>query len=388
MKHLLIHSIRSVQKHIVNKDKRRNQPRSTKSGTVDKSIIACILLLTLFGIIMVYDSSVSIAIRDFDDQYHFAREQLRWLSIGLVVMFIFSYIDYHWWYKAALPLLIASLILLVAVFIPGFGVSALGAHRWLNFGFFIMQPAEFTKLSLVIYLSAWLSTKEKGRLLAFIFLLSMVFGLIILEPDLGTSIIIVCISMFIYFISGARLLHFALLVPAGVLGAVVLAITSPYRFRRVLTFLNPEGDPLGASYHIRQVLLGLGSGGLLGLGIGQSRQKFEYLPEANTDSIFAIIGEETGFVGSTILITLYVFLVWRCFLVARFAPDTFGKLLASGIASWIGIQTIINLSAMVSLIPLTGVPLPFISYGGSSMVILLSSIGILLNISRQRVKPL
>lgn len=368
---------------------RRNGGRrefySKAKGTLDRSIVISVVVLSFFGIVMVYDSSVAIAIRDFADQYHFVRDQIRWLGIGLSIMILFSYIDYHWWYKVALPLLFVTFVLLLAVFIPGFGVQALGAYRWLNFGFFIVQPAEFAKLSLIIYLSAWLSAKEKGRFVAFSLLLSMMLGLVMLEPDLGTSFIILLISLVIYFISGASLMHFVLLLPAGILAGVMLALKSPYRLRRILTFLDPSIDPLGASYHIRQVLLGLGSGGLFGLGLGQSRQKFEYLPEANTDSIFAIIGEETGFIGSIVFIGFILFFTWRCFMVARFAKDPFGILLASGIASWIGFQTVINLAAMVSLVPLTGVPLPFISYGGSSLVILLSGVGILLNINRQRV---
>ena len=185
-----------------------------------------------------------------------------------------------------------------------------------------------------------------------------------------------------FFYSGAAIQHFLLMLPIIGIGAIFLAVFSPYRFKRLLTFLNPENDPLGASYHIRQAIIAIGSGGLFGLGLGQSRQKYEYLPEANTDSIFAIIGEEVGFIGCIILIAVYLFLLWRGFRIARRIEDPFGRNLALGITTWLGIQTLINISAMVALIPLTGVPLPFISYGGSSLVIIFAACGILVNISR------
>jgi len=273
---------------------------------------------------------------------------------------------------------------LVAVFVPGMGVRALGAHRWLNFGFFILQPAELAKLVLIIYLSAWFSKVEKGKLIAFLLLLGIIIGLVIIEPDLGTAIIILSIALILYFLSGAPFIQFLLLFPILLIGVSGLAIIAPYRFRRLTTFFNPESDPLGASYQIRQVLFALGSGGWFGVGIGKSRQKYQYLPEANTDSIFAIIGEEVGFIGAIFVVVSFLFLVWRGFKIAKGAADPFGKLLALGISSWVGIQTIINLAAMVALLPLTGVPLPLVSYGGSSLIILLSAFGILLNISKHR----
>ncbi len=358
--------------------------RKKKSGPSDRWMLLAVVFLSLFGILMVYDSSVAIAIRDFDNQYYYLRDQLKWLGVGLAALTIFSFIDYHVWYRIALPLLGVTLLLLLAVFLPGIGIRALGAYRWINFGFFVLQPAELAKLVLVIYLSAWFSFRERKRLTAFVLLVSMVVGLVLLEPDLGTSVIIVAIAILLYFSSGAPVLHFAAIIPVLVAGILVLAIISPYRMARLTTFLHPEQDPLGSSYHIRQVLLGLGSGGWFGVGIGQSRQKYEYLPEANTDSIFAIIGEETGFVGSVAVILMFVFASWRGFRIAKRATDGFGRLLAVGITSWISLQTIINLSAMVALLPLTGVPLPFISYGGSSLIIMLAAVGIVLNISRSQ----
>lgn len=351
---------------------------------IDRWLVGIVLFLSFFGVLMVYDSSVAIAIRDFGNQYYYAREQLKWLGIGIVAMVVLSRIDYHTWYRFALPAIIGVMVLLIAVFIPGFGVRALGAHRWLNFGIFILQPAEAAKLVLIIYLAAWFSTKEKERFGAFLLLTGTILGLVMLEPDLGTSVIIAGTALVMYFLSGAPIKHFAFLLPLVMVGVVVLAISSPYRFRRLTTYINPESDPLGASYQIRQVLISLGSGGLTGIGIGKSRQKYEYLPEANTDSIFAIIGEETGFVGTTFIAGAFAFFVWRAFWIAARAADSFGTLLASGVASWIGIQSILNIGAMSALVPLTGIPLPFISYGGSSLVILLAASGIVLNISRQQ----
>lgn len=353
-----------------------------KTHPSDRWILFAVVVLSLFGILMVYDSSVAIAIRDFGNQYYYVRDQLKWLVVGFAALTVFSLVDYHYWYKIALPMLLVTLALLLAVFLPGIGVRALGAHRWINFGFFVLQPAELAKLVLVMYLSAWFSARERGRLVAFALLVAMVVGLVLLEPDLGTSVIIVAIALILYFSSGAPVLHFAAIIPVLGAGILLLAIISPYRMARLTTFLHPEQDPLGSSYHIRQALLGLGSGGWFGVGIGQSRQKYEYLPEANTDSIFAIIGEETGYVGAVAVILMFVLVSWRGFRIAKRAGDGFGRLLAIGVTSWISVQSIINLSAMVALMPLTGVPLPFVSYGGSSLIIMLAAVGILLNISK------
>ena len=211
----------------------------------------------------------------------------------------------------------------------------------------------------------------------------MVVGLVVIEPDLGTAVTILLTAVSLYFISGAPMRHFLVLLPILATGVGGLAIAQPYRLRRLMTFINPDLDPLGASYQIRQAILALGSGGLFGVGLGKSRQKYEYLPEANTDSIFAILGEETGFVGALIVSGLLLFLVWRCYKIAKRIHEPFGKLFSLGVGSWIGIQALINMSAMVALLPLTGVPLPLISYGGSNLVITLGALGIVYNISKK-----
>lgn len=348
----------------------------------DRLLLVCILTLSGLGILMVYDSSVAIAIREFNNPLYFIREQGKWLLFGAVILLFFSRLDYRRLYALAFPLLMATILLLIAVFLPGVGVSALGAKRWIDVGIFVLQPAEFAKLALVIYLAAWFCRPEKERLGAFLLLVSMVVGLVVAEPDLGTAIILVSIAVVLYFFSGAPAVHFAFLVPIIVVVVFILAIAAPYRFNRLTTFLNPEHDPLGAGYQIRQSLLAIGSGGWFGMGVGKSRQKYEYLPEANTDSIFAIIGEETGFFGASLVALSYLFITWRGYRIAKRVSSSFGRYLALGIGSWIGIQAVINISAMVALMPLTGVPLPFISYGGSSLVVMLAAMGILLNISR------
>lgn len=353
-----------------------------KSLVSDRLLLVVVSVLCVVGILMVYNSSVAIAQRDFADQYYFAKEQLKWLLVGSIGLIIGAKIDYRRWYRWSLPLLLGTILLLLAVFIPGIGAPALGAHRWINLGVTTLQPAELAKFSIIVYLSAWFSKPEKGRLLAFALLVAMVVGLVVIEPDLGTAVVILAVSVLMYYYSGASFLHFLAMIPVLIAGVAFLALTAPYRFARLTTFFNPKDDPLGASYQIRQILLALGSGGIFGVGLGKSRQKYEYLPEANTDSIFAIIGEELGFVGSVVIIGLILIIVWRGFRIAKRAPDSFGKLLAAGIASWIAIQAGVNLSAMVALVPLTGIPLPFISYGGSSLVVLLVSVGILLNISK------
>lgn len=352
------------------------------AGRGDRWLLLGIIVLAAIGILMVYDSSVAIAIRDFGDAYHYVRDQVKWLALGFIAFSVLSRVPYRFWRQFAVPAIVGTMVLLVAVFIPGFGVRALGAHRWLNFGVFILQPAELAKLSIILYLSAWFATKEHGRFLAFLLLTGMIVGLVILEPDLGTAMILLTTALTLYFLSGAPVSQFLLLLPVIVAGVAALAIFEPYRLQRVMTFLNPEADPLGASYQIRQILLSLGSGGFFGIGLGKSRQKYEYLPEANTDSIFAIIGEETGFVGTVIVILMFLFLLWRCFRIARRTQEPFGKLLALGVGSWIGIQTFVNIGSMVAMLPLTGVPLPLISYGGSNLVITLGALGMVYNVSK------
>jgi cell division protein FtsW len=353
--------------------------RSNKLG-IDYWPIFCVLGLLIFGIVMVYDASSAQALQSFNDKYFFLKEQIKWVVLGIGVAIGAYFFDYHRLKTLALPALVISIILLVAVFIPGLGVRAYGAHRWINLGFTVLQPSELAKLSLIIYLSTWLTVKERGRLPAFMLLISLLVGLIILEPDMGTAIVLLTSSLSIYFVAGGEVLGLIALVPVILLGGIGLAIKSPYRLRRITTFFDPESDPLGASYHIRQAIIAIGSGGVFGLGLGNSRQKYSYLPESMTDSIFAIISEELGLIGATVLLGFFVFFFYRSFKAILAVEDKFGKILGCGILFWLCSQTIVNIASMNALIPLTGVPLPLISYGGSALVTEMLGIGILFNI--------
>lgn len=363
---------------------KRQHRWNSSAHTFDWWIFILVFLLVGFGLLMIYEASSVAALRTFGDRYHFLREQLKWALVGSVCMICAIFFPYKKLHKLSLPLLLLTIVLLIVVLIPGFSSEVLGAKRWINLFYFQIQPAEFAKLALVVYLAAWLSHFEKSRLRSFLVVLGTVVGLVMLEPDLGTAIVIVSIAGIVYFTSGAPLFHVFLLLPLVLGGALFLSVTAPYRVNRLVTFFNPNIDPLGTSYHVRQVLISLGSGGWLGVGLGKSLQKYDYLPEAMTDSIFAIIGEEFGFIGSCLLVGIFLLLLIRGFKVAAQAPDKFSKLLALGIVVWIGMQSIINLSTMVVLLPLTGIPLPFISYGGSSLIVMMTGIGILLNISRVR----
>jgi len=350
---------------------------------IDFFLLIGVIFLGIFGLFIIYDASSFVAFRDFADKYHYVKEQSFWMVVGFLSLIFFTKFDYHRFYNLSLPLLLISTVLLILVFIPPFGLKLLGARRWVDFRFFTIQPSEVIKLTLAIYLSAWFSTKEKGRLWAFLLLLASLLGLVILEPDMGTAVIILLEGLTLYFLSGANLIYFLILVPLTIIGGIILAILEPYRAARIATFLNFNQDITSSSYHLRQILIALGSGGLLGVGLGNSLQKYAYLPENATDSIFAIIAEEIGFIGSVFIIGVFVLIIWRGFSISQNAKDLFGKLLAGGISTFLAAQVLINLSAQTALLPLTGVPLPFISYGGTALVINLSSIGILLNIKRQ-----
>lgn len=353
------------------------------SNKPDLFLATLVVLLTIFGVIMVGNASVVEAYRDFGDKFYYLKLQAQWAGLGFLAFGLASFFNYRHLKKLAAPLMILAIIFLILVLIPKLGIKALGARRWLSFGGFSFQPAEFVKFALVVYLAAFLSYKQK--LLPFLILIGVLVGLIMLEPDLGTTVIVVAIGILVYFVSGAPVWQIGALGVLGLLGGLGLIFSSFYRRQRFLTFLDPARDPLGASYHVRQVLIALGSGGLFGLGLGQSRQKYEYLPEVTTDSIFAVIAEETGFVGGVLVLLVFLLFVWRGFKLAKQSPDKFSQLLVIGVTIWIGLQALINLASMVALVPLTGIPLPFISYGGSSLVLVLVGAGVLVNISKHRV---
>jgi cell division protein FtsW len=366
--------------------KKVNLKRSAK--TPDFLLAGLVLGLSVFGLIMVGNASVVDAFRAFGDKFYYVRLQFQWFVLGIAGFLVASLFDYRRLKYLALPAMIFTFVCLGLVLFPGIGTKIMGARRWLSIGSFNFQPAELAKLTFVLYLAAFLSSDRKRKILPFIsvtIILALLIGLIMLEPDLGTTVVIAVTALSVDFASGTSIIFNLLIGLLGLVAGGGLIYFSPYRRERLFTFFDLTRDPQGASYHIRQILIAIGSGGLFGVGIGQSRQKYEYLPEVTTDSIFAIIAEEMGFFISLLVIVVYVLLIWRGFRIAKEAPDKFGSLLAVGIISWIGTQALLNLGAMVVLFPLTGVPLPFISYGGSSLVLALVATGILINISRQRV---
>lgn len=354
----------------------------SQKKNLDLSLLITVVILVIFGLVMVYDASVVQGLKDFSDSSYYIRQQIVWVVVGILSMIFFSQLDYKKLKFFSLPLILSSFLLLIAVFLPGLGVSGGGAHRWLNLGSITIQPAEIIKLSGVIFLAAIF---DKGtRFLPFLILVSAVtIVTAVFQKDLGSSIVFVATVAILYFASGAPFWHFLLSLLLALAALFALIFTSAYRSKRILAFLDPFSDPQGFTYHISQVLIALGSGGLFGLGLGHSRQKFEYIPQVSTDSIFGIVGEELGFLGAIFLIGLFAFLVVRGFEVAKNCGDNFGKILALGLTSWLGVQAVINLSSMTALLPLTGIPLPFISYGGSALVANLTAVGILLNISKQ-----
>lgn len=347
----------------------------------DVSLLISVAILSFFGLLMVYDASVAQAVQDFHDKYFFLKQQLTWTVLGFVCLFVLSILDYHLLKRIAVLALGFSMILLILVSVPGFGIAAGGAHRWLKIAGFSVQPTEIIKLTSIIFFASLFN--KKRSMIPFVSILGLVVLIVAgLQKDLGSAIIYTVTALGMYFLAGAPLLYFSVIIPTAMLIGGFLTISSAYRRHRVLAFLDPFSDTQGFTYHISQVLIALGSGGIWGLGLGQSRQKFNFIPEVTTDSIFSVVGEELGFIGAVLLISLFAFFLYRAFKIAQNSPDILGQLLASGITLWIGSQIIVNLAAMVSLIPLTGVPLPFISYGGSALLANLLGVGILLNISK------
>jgi len=351
-------------------------------------LLISILLILGIGLMMVYSASAVKGFHEFGDPFYFLKRQAIFAGLGLVSMLFLSRINYTLWKKLAPILLLVCFGLLLLVLIPGIGDVRGGARSWLGIGSFGIQPSEFMKLAMVIFLAKWLSIEQqkitqftKGLMppLALVF---VAFGLIMLQPDLGTGAVMVGASIILIFTAGARLIHLGGLAMIGVVGFVGLIIAAPYRLKRITSFLDPWADPLGGGYQIIQSLFAIGPGGLVGLGLGASRQKFSYLPEPQTDFIFSILAEELGFIGGATLILLFLIVVWRGVRTAISAPDTFGSLLAIGITSIIGVQVLINIGVVIGMMPVTGITLPLVSYGGSSLTLLLTAFGILLNISR------
>lgn len=372
----------------------------------DYVLIVLTGIFLIFGLIMIFDASIYNADQFFDDRFYFVKQQAVWIVLGVAAAAVIYFWDYHSFSKLAVPLMGVTIVLLIMVLV--FGEEINGSKRWFSLGGIPIQPAELAKPAFILYLSTWLSkTKDKKtfknlkealryhfvyELLVFLALLGVVGGLIVIEPDLGTTVVICVVAFVIYFSSGRDSIHTlgsALIVTVGGILGLVAVILESYRLERVRTFAEllltgKVADPLGSGYQVQQILIGIGSGGFWGKGFGESRQRFGYLVEntAFTDSIYAIILEELGMIGGIILIVLFLLLLSRAFRIAKKAPDKLGQLLAGGIGFWLAFQAFLHMAANVALVPVTGVPLTFFTYGGSSLVVSLIGMGILLNVSR------
>ncbi|MDP3970272.1 MAG: putative lipid II flippase FtsW [bacterium] len=362
------------------------------------TLIGILAVLVVFGLVMLSSASSVAGFEKFGDPNYFVKHQILYgVIVGVPLLWVISKIDYHLWKKYAFPMMLVSILLLFLVFVPGFSLELLGAKRWIGIGGISFQPSELVKITFLIYLAVWLEAREKeihdysSGLMPFLIMIGfLVFMIAGVQRDLGTMIVIGVISVSVYFVAGAPWRHLMIVLGIGLTGITffikILPMIVPsfsYRANRLTVFLNPDLDPLGIGYHINQALLAIGSGGILGLGLGHSRQKFNYLPEASGDSIFAVIAEEMGFLISAGLVVLFLFFMIEGYKIAKNAPDVYGKVIATGITTWIIFQAAVNIMAMLSLLPLTGIPLPFISYGSSSLVTLFVAMGILINISRQ-----
>ena len=360
-------------------------PRTT---SFDLTLLVVVLALTLLGIAMVFSASGMRALDTLDDPRYYLSWQALWAALGLLGMFAAMRFDYHRYRFFAVPLLAIVVGLLIIVLVPGIGVRAGGAARWLRAGPVGLQPAELAKLALIVYLAAWLGGRRAqiarpAVVVPFLLVTALLAALVVAEPDLGTAIVIVAIALTMYFVAGARLRVFTSLAGLAVVCALAVAVAQPYRLSRLVTFLDPWSDPRGTGFQTIQSLYGLALGGVFGEGLGAGREKFGFLPAPYTDSIFSVLGDELGLAGTLAVIVLFFVLGYRGIGIALRARDATGALLAAGITTWLVFQAWVNMAVVASLVPMTGITLPFISYGGSSLCVGLIAVGILLNVGRE-----
>ncbi|HEX5366022.1 MAG TPA: putative lipid II flippase FtsW [Acidimicrobiales bacterium] len=354
-----------------------------------------VAVFNLLGLVMVMSASSVVARDDYGSSWYFVLRQAGWAAAGTVVLVLVARTDYHRWRRLSGPLLVASLALLALCLVPAVGVGANGANRWIGVGSLTFQPAELAKLTVLLWVADLLARRAahvrntRATLRPVVVVLAVTSGLVMLQPNLGTTLVIAAIALALCFVAGTPLLPLAGWAAAGLAAAVCLALAAPYRWDRVLTFLDPMADPMDKGYQNVQSLVGLGSGGLFGEGLGASRAKWGYLPYAHSDFIFAIIGEELGLVGTTVVVGLFALLAVIGFRIALHAPDRYGLLLAAGVTAWFCIQAFVNIGAVIGILPITGVPLPFVSAGGSSLVFGMAGVGLLLSVARRAtVRPL
>ena len=359
---------------------------------MDILLLITVLVLVCLGVIMVYSASFAIAGERFRDAYHFLKKQALAAGLGMALMILAAKLDYHRWQALAIPLLVLSAVLLGILIIPGLRHEIGGSARWLKVSFFSFQPAELAKLALVIYLARSL-TKKEGRMqslkvgiLPHFIVLGALFVLVLKQPDFGTGIVFATLVFILLFAAGARVRYLGAAVLAAVPLLFYVATRASYRMGRLLTFLDPWKDPSDSGFQIIQSFLAFGAGKLFGVGLGEGHQKLFYLPEVHTDFIFSVIGEELGLLGVTAVIGLFVFVIWRGFRASFRAADLFGSYLALGVTLLIAVQALLNMGVVMGLLPTKGATLPFVSYGGTSLMVNLMAVGILLNISSQGVK--
>lgn len=365
---------------------------ATKSKTkpLDYQLLFIVLALLAFGLAVLYSASTVESFKNFGNtSYYIVHQLLYGVAPGLLALYVFSRLDYHKWQKFLPWVVLVSLVLLALVKLSPWGVSFGGAERWLSLGGILFQPAELAKFAIIIYIASWVDKKRHQindfsfGLLPSLIIIGLYAGLILWQPDFGTMLVLLGVSLSMLIASGIKWKYF-IYTGIGLAGSLyMLILTEGYRLKRLTSFLNPALDPKGIGYQVNQALLAIGAGGLFGYGYGLSRQKHSYLPEVMTDSIFAVLAEELGYIRVLTVLILFLVFTLKGIQIAKRAPDLFGKLAAFGITSWIAIQAIINIGAMVKLLPLTGIPLPFFSYGGTALAANLAVIGILLNISRQ-----
>lgn len=353
---------------------------------MDLSLLMIITLLTLIGVLMVFSSSFYYSLNQHDDMYHFFSKGAVLAGIGIVLMLLTAQVDYRRFEKWSVLFFIISVFLLILV-LTKFGTTFNGGRRWIDLGFVTIMPSEVAKMSLILFFARLIKHNQKKMkqlttLMMFCGIIAVFAGLIILQPNYSTAFIIAAALFMMLFIGGARIPHLILMGLVGSVAGLFIALIKSYRLDRILAFLNPTADKMGDNWQVTQSLYALGSGGIFGVGLGQSTQNKLYIPEPQNDFIFSTIGEELGLIGTVIVVALFVALIWRGFRIALNCPDLFGSLAAAGMITMVTIQTMINISVTTKIIPVTGVPLPFISSGGSSLVVLLFQMGILLNISK------
>jgi cell division protein FtsW len=348
-----------------------------------------VAVFNLLGLVMVMSASSVVALGDYGSSWYYVSRQAMWASIGAGTMILVSRVDYHWWRRLATPLLLGSLITLGLVLVPGVGVGANGATRWIGVGALTFQPSELAKLTVLLWIADLLARRSanmhntRATLRPVIVVLLAVATLLMLQPNLGTTIIMAVTGLALCFVGGSPLGRLAGWAAFGTGAAIALAVAVPYRRARLFGFLDPWADPTNAGYQIIQSLVGLSSGGMAGTGLGTSRAKWGFLPYAHTDFIYAIIGEELGMVGALVVLGLFGLLGIIGVRIALHAPDRYGLLVAIGVTAWFLVQAFVNIGAVIGILPITGVPLPFVSYGGSSLVFTMAAAGLLLSVARR-----